>query len=100
MATPRLVYLSPQIAGFDFGFQWAPNTANGYGIGSGNPANASLSGAGIGTGLACGTSANIGCPTLSSGPGILDGAQATNQTAVGVRYQGTFVGLGLLAYAV
>ena len=33
----KAVYLSPQIAGFDFGFQWAPNTSNGYGIGSGNP---------------------------------------------------------------
>ena len=32
----KLVYLSPQIAGFDFGFQWAPNTSNGYGIGTGN----------------------------------------------------------------
>ena len=30
----KVVYLSPQIAGFDFGFQWAPNTSNGYGIGN------------------------------------------------------------------
>ena len=32
----KLVYLSPQIAGFDFGLQWAPNTSNGYGISGGN----------------------------------------------------------------
>src|SRR6476646_10251402 len=86
----KLVYLSPQIAGFDFGLQWAPNTSNGYGIGTSNPLNASITGAGIGTGLTCGTAAASGCPNLSSGPGIQDGSRATNQTVVGVRYQGTF----------
>ena len=95
----KLVYLSPQIAGFDFGLQWAPNTSNGYGIGTGNPLNASITGAGIGTGLACATAATSGCPNLSSGPGIQDGSRATNQTVIGVRYQGTFGGLGVLAYA-
>ena len=38
------------------------------------PANASITSAGIGTGLGCATSATSGCPTLSSGPGILDGS--------------------------
>ncbi len=37
---------------------------------------------------------------MSAGPGIQDGSRALNQTAVGVRYQGAFGGLGLLAYAV
>ena len=37
---------------------------------------------------------------MSSGPGIQDGARALNQTAVGVRYQGAFGSLGLLAYGV
>jgi len=95
----KLVYLSPQIAGFDFGLQWQPNSSNGYGIGTSNPANTTLSGSGIGTGLACTTSVTSGCPTLTSGPGILDGAKATNTTVVGLRYQGTFAGAGLLAYA-
>ncbi len=95
----KLVYLSPQIAGFDFGLQWAPNTSNGYGIGTSNALNSSITGAGIGTGLSCATAAASGCPNLSSGPGIQDGSRATNQTVVGVRYQGTFGGLGLLAYA-
>ena len=94
----KLVYLSPQIAGFDFGLQWAPNTSNGYGISTGNPLNASITGAGIGTGSCCATAATSGCPNLSSGPGIQDGSRATNQTVIGVRYQGTFGGLGLLAY--
>jgi outer membrane protein OmpU len=91
----KLVYLSPQIAGFDFGVQWAPNTSNGYGL-SGN-AGGIGSGAGIG---ACGPAANSGCPTLSSSPTPGDGSRATNQTAVGVRYQGSFGGVGLLAYGV
>ena len=96
----KLVYLSPQIAGFDFGIQYAPNTSNGNGIGgSNNLLNASLTGAGTGTGTGC-TIANTGCPSLSSGPGIQDGSRALNQTAIGVRYQGAFGSLGLLAYGV
>ena len=63
-----------------------------------NALNGSITGAGTGTGLSC-TVANSGCPTLSSGPGSLDGSRATNQTVIGVRYQGVFGGVGLLAYA-
>ena len=96
----KLVYLSPQIAGFDFGLQYAPNTSNGFGLGgSNNSLNGSITGAGTGTGLGC-TIANTGCPSLSAGPGIQDGSRALNQTAVGVRYQGAFGGLGVLAYGV
>ncbi|HEX3405589.1 MAG TPA: hypothetical protein VHT74_35225 [Acetobacteraceae bacterium] len=93
----KLVYLSPQIAGFDVGLQYAPNLSNGNGIGTSNPLNSSITGAGTGTGLSC-TVANSGCPTLSSGPGSLDGSRVTNQTVIGVRYQGTFAGVGILAY--
>lgn len=65
----KAVYLSPQFAEFDFGFQYAPNTSNGFGIGGGNdPITASLTGPGIGTGITCSV-ATTGCPTLSSGPG-------------------------------
>jgi predicted porin len=99
-ANTKLVYLSPRIAGVDFGIQYAPNTSNGYGIsGSNNPLNGSIIGPGIGTGLDC-TTANSGCPTLSSGPGIQDGSRILNQTAIGVRYQGAFGGIGALAYAI
>ena len=96
----KAVYLSPQIAGFDFGFQYAPNTSNGNGINStGGGIDNSYVGAGIGTGLACGA-ATTGCPGLSAGPGSQDGSRALNQTAVGLRYQGTLGGVGLLAYGV
>jgi hypothetical protein len=99
-ANAKVVYLSPQIAGFDFGLQYAPNTSNGNGIGgSNNSLNASITGSGTGTGLGC-TIANSGCPSLSAGPGAFDGARALNQTAIGVRYQGAFGGVGLLAYGV
>jgi hypothetical protein len=99
-ANAKAVYLSPQIAGFDFGFQYAPNTSNGFGLGGSNLAlNGSITGSGTGTGLSCAV-ANSGCPSLSSGPGIQDGSRALNQTAAGVRYQGAFGGLGVLAYGV
>ncbi len=94
----KLVYLTPQFAGLDFGVQYAPNTSNGFGNGSSNPLNGSLTGAGTGTGNAC-TVANTGCPSLSSGPGQLDGARVINQTTVGVRYQGIVGPVGVLAYA-
>jgi predicted porin len=94
----KAVYLSPQISGFDFGIQYAPNTSNGFGIGGGNdPITASLTGSGIGTGISCGV-ATTGCPTLSSGPGVLDGSRILNQTAIGMRYQGSLSGVGILAY--
>src|ERR1700722_597858 len=94
----KIVYLSPQIAGFDFGLQWAPNTSNGNGIGStAGGLSPSIISSGTGTGNAC-TVANTGCPSLSAGPGVKDGSRAMNQTVLGVRYQGTLGGLGVLAY--
>ena len=81
-ANAKLVYLSPQIAGFDFGVQWAPNTSNGYNLNAtAGGIFTSFNGSGIGTG-GCGP-ANSECPTLSSGPGIQDGSRAQNQTVRG-----------------
>src|SRR4029077_3954847 len=79
----KIVYLSPQIAGFDFGLQWAPNSSNGIAAqgGTGGGYGTGINGAGIGTGLTCAT-ATSGCPNLSSGPGILDGSKVTNQTVL------------------
>ncbi|MDR3539332.1 MAG: porin [Acetobacteraceae bacterium] len=88
--TTRLVYLSPQFYGFDFGLMWAPNTTNGYATGTGNTYN---------TVLGC-SFADSGCSSLSSSTVAGDAAREINQTAVGVRYQGSFSGLGVLAYGV
>jgi hypothetical protein len=99
-AYAKLVYLSPQVAGFDFGLQYSPSTANGFGISSNaGGLGSSITGSGTGTGLNC-TTATTGCPSLSSGPGIQDGSRVLNQTAVGVRYQGVIGGVGVLAYGV
>ncbi len=96
----KVVYMSPQIAGFDFGIQYAPNTSNGFGISNTTNGLAnSITGSGTGTGLGCSV-ANTGCPSLSSGPGIQDGSRSINQTAIGVRYQGVLGGVGVLAYGV
>ncbi|MBN8928010.1 MAG: hypothetical protein BGO51_14995 [Rhodospirillales bacterium 69-11] len=78
-ANNKIVYMSPQFYGFDVGVQWAPNTSNGFG--------------------SCAVASST-CPSLSSSPVALDGARVINQTAAGVRYQGKFAGLGVLAYGV
>jgi hypothetical protein len=100
-ANSKLVYLTPQFAGFDFGLQYAPNTSNGFGNGGNNTGGLtnSIIGSGTGTGLNC-SIANSGCSDLSSGPGIQDGSRVINQTAIGVRYQGLLGGVGVLAYGV
>jgi hypothetical protein len=89
-ANNKLVYLSPQFAGFDFGIQWAPNTSNGNGNGAGTTFN---------TIAGCPT-ASSNCPSLSSSSVGADGARVLNQTAVGTRYQGKVGSIGVLAYGV
>jgi len=95
----KVVYLSPQFAGFDFGFNYSPTTSNGYaGLGgTWGAVGTSLTGTGIGTGNSC-SAANTGCGTLSSSPGIQDGARYLNLVVAGVRYQGKFGPVGVLAY--
>jgi hypothetical protein len=76
----KLLYLSPQFAGFDFGFQWAPSTTNHFSQ-AGN----------------C-TVASSACPELTASTLPIDGARIINQTVVGVRYQGSLGPLGVLAF--
>jgi hypothetical protein len=75
----KFVYLSPQIAGFDIGLQWAPTIGNGFG--------------------ACNITGRD-CAALSSSSVPPDGARVLNEYAAGIRYQGEFSNVGLLAYAV
>lgn len=74
----KFVYLSPQIAGFDIGLQYAPTIANGF--------------------APCAVTA-VTCATLSSANTPEAGARVRDQYAAGVRYSGSFGDVGLLAYA-
>ena len=65
----KIVYLSPQIAGFDFGFHYAPNNGNQE---------------------FCGCVAQAGTPNLSSSITPPQGARFKDMYVGGVRYQGTF----------
>ena len=86
----KLVYMSPQFAGFDFGVSWAPNSSNGFGQGSSTT---------YGTVGGC-PYATSTCPNLSSSSNPGDSARLTNLVQVGARYQGKFDALGVLAYGV
>jgi len=67
----KIVYLSPQFAGFDAAFDFAPNNGN-------------LEAGG------CSSAAQIGCATISSTAGTNANFRFTNEIQVGARYQGTF----------
>jgi hypothetical protein len=84
----KVVYLSPSLAGFDFGFQYAPNPFNGYAIGAGGCPSA-------GGGTAC---PNLSSTATTNGGNF--GSRTMNQYAVGARYTGVVGGLGVLAYGV
>jgi hypothetical protein len=73
----RIVYLSPQIWGFDFGLQYAPNNGN-QEVG--------------------GIAATPGAPALSSSITPPQGARFMNQYTVGARYQGTFGPVALYGF--
>jgi Gram-negative porin len=74
--TERAVYLSPQFAGVDFGFAFAPNNGNGGGT------------------YNCSNAATVGCPSLSSSNQVntsgtpTDNFRFRNQVQAGLRYQG------------
>lgn len=72
----RAVYLSPQIAGFDFGFQWAPNNGNQEFNGAAGPGQTNLS-------------SSITPP---------QGVRFLNQYIAGVRYQGTIGPVALYGF--
>ena len=63
----KIVYLTPQFAGFDFGLQWTPNNVNGE--------------------APC-AAASSACSSLSSSSVINDGDRWMNEYELGARYQG------------
>ena len=74
----KVVYLTPQFFGFDFGVQYAPN------MGSAN----AVAGCPV---------ANAACHQLTAGT---DASRWLNQVAAGVRYQGSFGGVDIKAFGV
>ena len=73
----KIVYMTPQFYGFDFGVQYAPNMAN-------NNAGA----------------CNAAGPTCASLTAGADPTRWLNQVAAGVRYQGVLGGVAVKTYAV
>ncbi|HVZ10355.1 porin [Rhodopila sp.] len=76
----KIVYLSPQFYGFDFGAQYAPNMGNTY----------QMTGAGVGC-----TQAGPTCIGVTSGN---DATRWYNQVGVGLRFQQTFGAVDFKAY--
>jgi len=78
----QFVYLTPQFAGFDIGFDYAPNNTNGEQNGlCGNGATSDPSALGV-----SGVNA-AQCTTLSSSPLASDASRYINAVQIGARYQ-------------
>ena len=88
----KIVYISPRLAGFDFGFAYAPN--NGA-LNQGPSINSITSGATTLT--TCGVAAS-GCPTLATSNVALDGTRFRNYTETGFRYQGDVGPIGIYGF--
>ena len=94
-STTKIIYLSPQFFGVDFGVSWEPTTANG---GEANAAGCGPT-ATPGSFTASGQStATPGCDNLSS-TSTSDYQRRKNTYEALVRYRGTFGPLGLAATA-
>lgn len=104
--TNKIVYLSPQLFGFDLGASYEPSTANvnvGSGCGAGsfagtnfiNPAGTFVPAAGANSTGA----ASPGCDRLSSSPINAESARRRNTFDVVLRYRGTFGPAGIAATA-
>ena len=83
----KAVYVSPQIAGFDLGLQYAPNQGNSYGTCATNQAVLTAATAAVGTAS--------GCVATTSGN---EPTRWYDQAGVGVRYQGIFGPVAVGAY--
>ena len=90
----KIVYISPRLAGFDFGFAYAPN--NGA-LNQGPNINSLTSTAPTLTTCAVAASS---CPTLSTSNVPLDGSRFTNYTETGVRYKGNIGPVGILGFGI
>jgi len=90
----KFVYLSPQLAGFDFGFAYAPNSGD---LQDGPNINSLTSTAGTLTTCAIAAS---GCQALASSSVALDGSRFRNMTETGIRYQTTIGPVGVYGFGI
>jgi predicted porin len=74
----KIIYLSPQFFGFDFGLSYAPNT-------------------GEGERYALGTAVNSVTSSVPTAVGQRDRSSLRNEVSAAVRYRGTFGGVGIAA---
>ncbi len=90
-ATMKVIYLSPQFYGFDFGIDWEPTTQGGGGSapGCGGTAFAGSTFIAGGKGVA-----SEGCNALSS-TSTADQARRRNEVEASFRYRGSFGPIGL-----
>jgi hypothetical protein len=91
----KIVYLSPQFAGFDIGLSWAPNNASlqdgaTTGVNLGSITSTTLTGCSI---------AASGCDSLSSSSVGSDGERYTNMYVAALRYQNAFGPVGVYGMA-
>jgi predicted porin len=90
----KIVYISPRLAGFEFGIAYAPN--NGA-LNQGPTINSLTSTAPTLT--TCAVAAS-GCPTLSTSNVALDGSRFTNYTETGIQYKDNIGPVGLLGFGI
>jgi predicted porin len=81
----KIVYLTPQFFGFDFGVQYSPQMGN---ADTDSVAGSPLQAAPCSSAVAVPATGVSGCQLQSSG--AVDGSRWLNQVAVGARYQGSF----------
>ena len=89
--TSKIVYLSPQFAGFDFGFSFAPNSGNGSETPGCSYSN-TVAGAVTGP---VGTGSGSGCDASSSTTVAGEGRRPRNSVEAAVRYRGSFGPVGV-----
>jgi hypothetical protein len=78
--TQKVVYLSPNFSGFDFGLMYSPSAANGQAF--------------------CGGATSSACSNITTSTVVMDGARFRDMVAAGVRYQGNVGPVNVHTYGV
>ncbi|HEY0418412.1 MAG TPA: hypothetical protein VGC80_02730, partial [Acetobacteraceae bacterium] len=96
-STSKVVYLSPQYAGFDFGIAYEPNTGA-VNAGPGNCPYGVSAGGGAGVGGALiGANSPLGCDATTSSSNAAELNRRVNTIDTALRYRGAFGPVGIAA---